>query len=55
MHLELTRCLPERGVVFVKLHCVRKDELNILRKLGRMGVFFAFEVFLQGSLVEAHR
>ena len=52
MHLELTCCFPERGVVFVELHCVGKHELDILRKLGGIGVFFALEVFLERSLIE---
>ena len=55
MYLELTRCLPKRGIVFVKLHCVGKHELDILRKLGSIGVFFALEVFLKKGLIEARR
>ena len=53
MHLELTCCFPERGVVFVKLHCVGKHELDILRKLSGIRVFFALEVFLEASLIDA--
>ena len=53
MYLKLTRCLPERGVILIKLHCVGKHELNILRKLSSIRVFFALKVFLEGSLIEA--
>ena len=52
MHLELTCCFPERSVVFVELHCVGKHELDILRKLRGIRVFFALEVFLEESLIE---
>jgi hypothetical protein len=49
-HLELVGCLPERSVILVKLHCVGKHELDVLRKLSNIRTFLPLKVFLRKGL-----
>ena len=46
-HLELAGCLPERGMILVKLHCVGKHELDVLRKLSNIRILLPLKVFLR--------
>jgi hypothetical protein len=46
-HLELARCFPERGMILVELHRIRKHELDVVSKLCNGRVLLSFEVFLR--------
>ena len=49
-YLELAGCLPERGVILVKLHCVGKHELDVLRKLSNIRILLPLKVFLRKGM-----